>query len=372
MTGDRGGFMETIADLDEDFVARQARLFSRLIDLPLDSYRLRVAWERYGDLARPSDKRRYGTETHIPVTEERYRLRGLDDEPAVEDLYYTYVRSDGEWVIAEDTDLDQLALYSARHLWDSGSIEMLKSDHFVLFSHPCRAGRFCATRETLDVAESALTRVRRYWRSIPERVAVIVPASSAELERMIQATFDLEDFVAFAYSTVDLSGGIDYTGHRIMLNPAAFTGRGAASTGVILAHELLHVATRAAAGPFVPIFLDEGFADYVGYDADPAVLGFLNSELASGRLKGSLPQDFEFTIGTGSEILLQYQKSHSAVRFFIERWGLAKLRLLYRRLGRVAVAPGTVRFHIDRALRETVGVGFAAFERRWADSIGAS
>ncbi|MDP9068757.1 MAG: hypothetical protein M3N53_10510 [Actinomycetota bacterium] len=373
LDGDRAAFMSTVGGWSEDFVARQKTLFRGLQDVPLSSFRYRLAWERRGDLVRRSDVRRYpGAErVSIPLTEERYRIEGFDRREAVEDLYYTYVKQNDEWLIAEDTDLDDLTLYSARHLWDFGALETERSEHFLMFSHPCRNCDRLGD-DFLSLAEQGLARARRYWQGPwNERIVVLVPRSGKQLERMIQSTFDLDNFVAFAYSTVDGTDGVDYTGHRIIPNPRAFSGRASESVLQILAHELLHVATRDSAGPFVPVFVDEGFADYVGHDAAPGALAFFNSDVAAGLFNGELPEDFEFTIGGGTEIYRSYQKSQSAIRYFIDRFGLTAFNRFYRRLGRVEIAAGTARFHIDRALRATTGIGYTAFQEAWTSSIGA-
>jgi hypothetical protein len=189
---------------------------------------------------------------------------------------------------------------------------------------------------------------------------------------MLKVTFELDNFVAFAYSSVDRSDGIDYTGHRILLNPDAFTSRSNSSTLRVLAHELLHVATRESSGPFVPTFLEEGLAEYVGQDADPSALSFFNAEVAEGSFDGRLPEDFRFVIGSGTDVFRSYQKAYSAARFFVNRWGLRALVRFYRTLGAVEVAPGTGEYHVDRALRESVGVGLDEFERSWAGTIDNS
>ncbi|MGH2806531.1 MAG: hypothetical protein ACRDKT_04570 [Actinomycetota bacterium] len=367
---DRDAFMATISNASPAFRARQAQSFRRLSGIPLASFRYTVGWDRYGDLARPSDKARYdrADEVVIPVTEERYRIEGFDPEEAVEDTFFTYVKTGDGWLIAEDTDLEDLALFTGRHPWDFGSVVSERSDHFLMLRHTCDA---CTPRhDYLGLAEDALARAERYWTGPwHKRMVLVVPRNEIELARLIQSTFDLDNFVAFAYSTVDLADGVDYTGHRIILNPAAFEGRSSESMLEILAHELLHVATRDSAGPFVPIFLDEGFADYVGNDADPDALSFFDAEVAAGVFSGVLPLDYEFTVGSGTEIFRSYQESQSAVRFFIQRWGLRDFGRLYRDLGRVRIGPGTARYQIDRALGEVIGLGYEEFERAWADSI---
>ena len=369
---DRDAFMATVAPYSNDFVERQGRLFDAMARLPLESFGYRVAWERRGDLVRPFDERRYpGAEAvSIPLTEERYRIEGFDRRDAVEDMYYTYVKSGGRWLIAEDTDLDDITLYSARHLWDFGPLETKRSEHFLQLAPKCRTDCESVGADFLDLAERGLARAQRYWLGPwHPRVVVLVPGSGEQLERMIQSTFDLENFVAFAYSTVDGASGVDYTGHRIIPNPRALDGRSSDTVLQILAHELVHIATRDSAGPFVPIFVDEGFADYAGHDADPGALAFFNSDVAGGLFNGELPEDFEFTVGSGTDIYRSYQKSQSAVRFFVERFGLGAFNRFYRKLGRVEIAPGTAAFHIDKAFRATTGLGYERFQEAWTSSI---
>jgi hypothetical protein len=375
LEGDREAFMATLDKTSQDFLTRQERLFRGFQDVPVESLSYRVAWDRRGDLVRPSDRDVYGgaDQVSIPLTEERYRIKGFDRRDAVEDFYFTYVKRDGGWLIVEDSDLDDITLYSARHLWDSGPVETKRSRHFLMLSHPCGKGP-CASlgEDFLELAEAGLERARRYWLGPwDERVVVLVPRSGNELERIIQSTFDLENFVAFAYSTVDVTTGVDYTGHRIIPNPKAFSGRAEDSVLQILAHELLHIATRNSAGPFVPIFVDEGFADYAGNDAAPEGLAFFNADVAGGAFDGRLPEDFEFTVGDGTEIYRNYQKAQSAVRYFVDRFGLEAFNRFYRRLGRIEIAPGTARFHIDRALRATTGMTYERFQEAWTSSIAA-
>ena len=355
-------------------MTRQKAFFDRVTGLPLASYRLVAVWDRYGDLARPSDRARYegAQAVSIPLTEERYRIRGFDNDDAVEDMYFTFVKRDGRWLVAEDSDLEDLTLYSGRHLWDFGSIEQARSRHLIQLSHPCDPGDPCPStaHPYLGLAEKALQRVEGFWSAPWDRdMVLLIPDDQAELGRLIQATFDLEDFVAFAYSSVDTSRSIEYTGHRMVVNPDAFEGRSEDTVLRILAHEMLHVASRYSSGPFVPFFVDEGIAEHVGTAADPSTLAFFDADVAAGRFDGRLPEDYQFTVGSGSDIYRSYQKSQSAVRFFIERWGLEDFIRFYRRLGAKKVVPGTATYHLSKALKQVTGLDLDAFEKAWADSI---
>ncbi|MDQ3766738.1 MAG: hypothetical protein M3346_05280, partial [Actinomycetota bacterium] len=348
---DKDAFMATVDPASSGFVDRQSRLFDAMGSVDFASYRLVAKWERFGDLVRPSDRARYpgAEDVVIPVTEERYRIEGFDPEEAAEDLFYTFVKRDGEWSVAEDTDLDDLALFSARHLWDRGGLEPRHSDHFLQLQHPC-SGEDCLRlgADFLPLAERGLRRVDQYWHAPwTRRVIVLVPASQGELRRMLQTSIDLDNFVAFAYSTIDLEHGIDFTGHRIILNPNAFDLQTSEQVFTILSHELAHIATRNSSGVFIPTWVEEGFAEVTAYNRDPSALSFFNARVETGEFDRRLPEDFEFTTGAGTEIYMSYQEAQSAISYFIERWGLDAFEAFYVRLGRVGMSPGTSSYHVD-------------------------
>jgi hypothetical protein len=371
VAGDEDAFLATVSTTSGDFYKRQRRLFERMETLPIGSYSLEADWARYGDLTRPSDRARHpeAADVTIPVTEERYTLEGFDRAPAAEDLFYTFAEIDGDWLIAGDTDLDDIKLFSARHPWDFHSQRVTERGRFLLMEPVC-ARCPSAPPNALGLARSAMQRVNGYW-SLPwhKRVPVVIPASASDLKRMLQATFDVGNFVAFAYSTVEVEEGIDYTGHRIILNPDAFVGRSSASTLEILAHELLHVAGRYRSGPFVPTFVEEGIAENVGRDQRPDALAFFDLDVATGVFDGRLPEEYQFSTGSSSEIFRSYQKSYSAIRFFINRWGMRLFQRFYTRLGRPDIDPGTVGYHVDRAMTRSIGMTLDEFERAWAGSI---
>ena len=368
---DRTAFMATIAPGADAFRARQARLWRYSADVPFESYRLIADWARYGDLARPSDRRRYpdAEAIVIPLTQERYQIRRFDEVEAVEDVYFTFVERDGQWLIVDDTDLDDAGFLSVRHAWDLAPLTDIRSDHFLGLGPPCDGGLgSCANESLLGIAEEALARLDSSWtRPWNDRVILIVPPSGSALTRMLQATFDPNDFVAFAYSTVD-PDELHYSGDRIIVNPAVMAGRPHADVLRILAHELLHVATRDVAGPFIPLFVDEGLAEYAGYGGTPG-LGYFDAVVAAGLFDGKLPEDFEFSTGTGDDIYLSYQKAQSAVRYFIRRWGLERFTRFYSRLGRARLTPGLATWHVDRTLKKVIGMRLGGFEKAWASSI---
>jgi len=368
---DRAAFLATIDEGSSAFRDRQKRLFDLSEPIPFADYQLVADWSRYGDLARRRDVARYpgASAVLLPLTQERYRIRGFDDEPAIEDAFYTFVERNGEWFIGDDTDLDDIGLLTVRHPWDFGSLVTIRSKHFLALGPACTGdGALCADRNLLDIAEEALRRTNATW-SVPWRnkVVLVVPPSDEALQRMLQATFDAAKFVAFAYSTIDPES-LGYTGDRIIVNPSVIAGRPRSDVVTIMAHELLHIATRDASGPFVPLFADEGLAEVAGYGDLPG-LAYFDAIVAGGAFDNKLPEDFQFSTGSGNEIYLSYQEAQSAVRYFIDRWGRDRFIRFYRRLGRARVTEGLATWHVERALQRTIGMGLRGFEKAWASSI---
>lgn len=379
LEGDRRAFLETVSAGSSGFVEAQERLFEGLRSLPLDSYELVVDWDAAGDLARRSDRRAHpdATKVMIPLVQERLSLSGVDGRPAIESIFFTFVRSDGRWSIADDSALDEAGLFSARNLWNDGPVTVEEQGTFLLIGHPCSGAgsdpHDCARLgETfLDVAERALDNVEEGLPEVPlpARVAILAPGTESELGRMLQATYELDDFLAFATSSVDASRGMEFTGHRIALNWSRLSDASDSYLETILTHELVHIATRPRAGPFTPFFLDEGIAEVVARRDEAGSLRALEDAIENGAFDRRLPEDHEFRTGGPTSVFLSYKESQAAIGFLIERWGREAFVDLYEELGERRVRAGTTTYHLDRALRSTIGIGLERFERAWADSI---
>lgn len=370
-TRDRRAFLATIDKRSSRFVAQQERFFDNSAAIEFAEYRLVADWAKYGDLVRPGDEARYSDadSVSIPLTQERYRIKGFDEQDAVEDAFYTFVERDGSWLIASDSDLNDVGLFTVRHVWDFGPLVTTRSRHFLALGPACQGdGGLCADQNLLGIAEEALRRTDITWKEPwRHKVVLVIPPSDQALKRMLQATFDASKFVAFAYSTID-PGSLDYTGDRIIVNPSVIAGRPREDIVTIMAHELLHVATRNASGPFVPLFADEGLAEIAAYGGTSG-LGYFDAIVSGGGFDSALPEDFQFSTGSADDIYLSYQESQSAVRFFIDRWGLSKFVAFYKRIGRARITEGLPTWHVERALRRTIGIDLRGFEKAWASSI---
>lgn len=368
-SADRELFTSTLDQARPRFVERQLRLFENIQTVPLSAYRLETDWGALGDLARAADHGRYrnADDIALPLVRERYRLDGFDRRDVFQEHYLTFVERDGEWRIAADDDLEEVGLFSQRNLWDYTPVATERSANVIALTPRCPPAPACPTgvETSLQAAEEALQRVLRFWsRDWSGRVPLLIPQSSDHLRQIIQATFPLENFIAFAFWTGGAGGE---PGARIIVNPDR-TASLAARARSILTHELVHVAMLPSAGSFTPRFLDEGAAEFVRYGGEGAEVARAHE---TARLERGLPEDWRFFVGSGSEIFRVYQRSLSAVHYLVDRYGWDKFEELYVRLGDVGDEPGTARFHLDSALRDAIGIGLAEFESEWASSIGS-
>lgn len=363
IAGDREGFLATVDAGRPGFARGQARLFDGFQRLSLSDYRLDIGRRLWPELTTGREVARYGAELTPTVlhVEERYAIQGYDEQPALEDQYLTFVRRPSGWLVASDTDLDDLTLFSGRKLWEFDPIVARESEHFLYLSHRDLRG---VAETVLTSAESALHEVSREWPLEWNRqVVILAPSTTEELGRLIQATFDLDVFVAFAASSVDRRQDWDLVGHRIILNWPNFSLYGRATQQTILTHELLHIATREHSGPVVPVFVEEGVAEWVtGRDSADV----LETQVAAGLFDRLLPLDHEFISGSDTVILSAYQESSAAIRFAAEEFGDDAVAEFYAELGSVRRSPGTWRYHVGRAMREAFGIDFEDFQARWA------
>jgi hypothetical protein len=359
---ERGAFLQTVDAEEKDFAEAQATWFERMATLPVADYRLELDDEE--DLTRSRDGERYGDPVVVAPVTERLRFEGSGDNPLAGTLFLTFVRRGGRWRIASDSGVEDLGLVSTRHPWDFGTVVVRRSEHFLLVLHPDEEP---FAEQLLAEAEQAIPDVRRVWlQPWDMRVPIEVPSSGEELEAYLGGGLDVSKFVAFAISSYDPENDWRWDGSRVVLNRANFLVHPSEVRRSILAHELTHVASVGSRGPFDAIFVDEGLADLAaGLAGGPQ----LDRQIATGTFNRRIPEDFEFVSGTQEEILVAYQKSSSAFAHMRSRYGVEGINRFYQAYGSVKVAPGTDRYHLDRAFRDGLGISLETFEQEWGRSV---
>ena len=300
---------------------------------------------------------------------ERIGFRGYDATPTAEDAFLTVVKGPRGWSVVADDDVQSLALQSQRNLWDFGQVDKLEENGVMVLYHPSERA---AAARLLKVTQVARTRVKRDW-PLPwreDRIVLMIPRTVDELTRILQTTFDLSTFVAFAAVSVDRSAGYRLSGARIFLHWPNFRRQSETNQRVILQHELTHKASFEVSGPSISAFMDEGVAQYYGEMGYPHPTSQLRAGVRSGRFDRRLPDDYRFITGPPSDIYLSYEKADHFTAYLGARFGKSAGARLYRAVGTEnTIAPGTWRYHLDRASRSVLHLPFATAERDWALAV---
>ena len=108
--------------------------------------------------------------------------------------------------------------------------------------------------------------VRAVWKSKwSQRPVVIVPRTQADMALIVGTSAKGLEQIAAVTTGYSASGPT--RGDRVVINPRAWRGLQDLGRRVVMSHEVTHLATRAVTYSTVPIWMSEGFADYVAYEA---------------------------------------------------------------------------------------------------------
>ncbi|WP_316573306.1 peptidase MA family metallohydrolase [Nocardia canadensis] len=194
-------------------------------------------------------------------------------------------------------------------------------------------------RTDIDVLEQelapAIADVSTAWGTDWNRAPVIVvagtPTEFTALTRAAGASTGAD--VAAVSLTGSYAPGTRPTDQRIVFNPDARRRVGDEGMATLLRHELTHVATRAATADGAPLWLVEGYAEYVaqrtGASTFSQIAPTLTTRLRAGALPTDLIGDADFT---GTDAPYAYESAWSACAFLADRYGPAALTALYKRL----------------------------------------
>ncbi len=209
----------------------------------------------------------------------------------------------------------------------------------------------------LTLGQRAVRDVRRLLPAWRGSLALEVPGDLDELAWMLEATPGEYDAVAAITTTVDGSTS-SRSPVQVVVNSSVLDGLGSQGQQVVISHEAVHVATDAATTS-MPLWLMEGFADWVALDGTRlpdsvtagAVLGKVRSDGAPARLPGEVEFDAQ-----GDQFGTSYEAAWLAVRYLAETYGPERTIDFYDRVD----AGVPVKTAFDR-----LGTTETAFTRGW-------
>ncbi|MEU5298481.1 hypothetical protein AB0H74_46000 [Streptomyces umbrinus] len=289
----------------------------------------------------------------------RYRIEGYDRAPIVTARTLSLARADGRWYVTADRP----AKDSSQQLWEQGAVQAVRGEHSLVLG----VGRpRDALRHYAELADRAVPAVREAWgEEWSRRVVVLVPKSLDGMAGLLGAPASGYRGIA-AVTTGEAGGSAKAPADRIIVNPDAYGVLGAFGRQVVLTHETTHVATRASTSAATPLWLSEGYADWVGYRGTgrtaPQAAPELARAVAEGRVPDALPGDEDFGFGGDAGSLARaYEGGWLACRMIAERWGEVRLGEFYRAVGDHEKRAGAV----EAGMREVLGTSLEEFTEQW-------
>ncbi|MEU9334635.1 hypothetical protein AB0D49_15945 [Streptomyces sp. NPDC048290] len=302
-----------------------------------------------------------GDGTYSADAELSYRVQGYDRAPVTTARSLTLTRAaDGTWRLTADRPADQ----AAQQLWDQGPVRAVQGTRSLVLG--VAGAPEGSLRDYAALADRAVPAVSDAWGTDwGRRVLVVVPASLEGMAGLLGSPAASYRGIA-AVTTGEVGATGDAPADRIIVNPEAYADLGTTGRQVVLTHETTHVATRAHTDAATPLWLSEGYADWVGYrgtDRTPAEIApELARALAAGEPPENLPADDDFGFTDDPATLARaYESGWLACRMIADRWGEQPLADFYRAVATHETREGAV----ASALEKVLGVSEDAFVAEW-------
>ncbi|MEV5876561.1 hypothetical protein AB0L75_20480 [Streptomyces sp. NPDC052101] len=328
--------------------------YTRLRALPLASWTYRVTAVSRTSSGATAD------------AELSYRVAGYDRAPVDASRTLTLGRAaDGGWYVTGDKPAEE----AGQQLWDQGPVTAVEGAHSLVLG----TGRTAAQlRAYATLADRAVPAVSRAWGTGWSRhVVVLVPRSLKDMGGLLGSPAANYRGIA-AVTTGEAGGSGRAPADRVVVNPEAYAVLGDLGKQVVLTHETTHVATRADTTAATPLWLSEGYADWIGYlgtgrtptEAAPE----LTRAVQDGHPPAALPtdQDFGFT-SDPTKLAQAYESGWLACRMIAGHWGTARLDAFYRAVGAHGRRAGAV----EDALKKVLGTTPGAFTGQWREYVRA-
>lgn len=328
--------------------------FTAVQSVPLSAWSYRVtALRRSGDTATAD-------------AELSYRVDGYDRAPVVVDRTLRLaVDGAGRWSVTSERP----ARKAGQQLWDQGPVSVVRGAHSLVLGVGQSGERL---RAFAKLADDAVPAVSAAWGTgWAGQIVVLVPKSLEGMAGLLGSPASSYRGIA-AVTTGETGGRARTPADRVIVNPDAYGMLGRVGRQVVLTHETTHVATRAHTNAATPLWLSEGYADWVGYRGTgrtpEEVAPELQHAVRSGSVPSALPADGDFGFsGEADRLAMAYEGGWLACRMIAERWGEVELDAFYRAVGAHGKRPGAV----EGALKSVLGVSLAEFTRAWQDYLRA-
>ncbi|MCU1675488.1 MAG: hypothetical protein JWM93_246 [Frankiales bacterium] len=319
---DRAGYLAATRPATDARRASSA-FFANIAAVPLDGWDETID----GATVKPAGAK----DTFTAEVVRRYRITGFDPGGVAQRRVLTVAREGARWFVTSDKAAEGVR----RELWESGKVVVRRGASSLVLAHPADTGRLA---QYATIADAAVRTVTKVWGTgWSGRVVVVVPSTSDELGRVLDSSADYAQIAALATAeVVDVDGSRTSLAERVVLNPGTFGRLSPLGQRIVMAHEVTHVATRLATGKSMPVWLVEGFADYVAYRHSGVETRVAARDLIPSLrrlpLPSTLPADDRFD-PAAADLGASYELAWLACRFIAERTSEATLIAFYKAVG---------------------------------------
>ena len=337
----------------------QAAMFDNLADVPLSvwSYDLDPA-----DVVTVPKGSFPAEELWAPEVQLNYALAGVDRDPTSKPMGFLFSRHGTQWFLASDTLTSR---NTWRGPWDFGPVAATRTKSGLVLAHPDNAELAKRIAAELDADVKAVSEV---WDQPWSReVAVLVPSSDDEMKAFVGPEFAVDAIAAVAVADRVDNGRHTAIGQRVVLSPGNAEQMPPSSLTVVLRHEMTHIAARGYTVDGTPMWMLEGFANYVGYRDSGIPMDVAAADVAdlerNGKPPTDLPADADFAAG-GDKINLAYDEAWTLTSFIADTFGQHALVTLYLR-----VAGGSPTADLGQQLHDVLGLDKAGLVAGWQDYL---
>lgn len=372
----RAGDADALRALTDDaaepgFLERQLRTSEGLRGLDFSQWSLSVGEGSEVFVPQAIADRVGALDVAAPPVYLTFQLAGADEEPVRTPVGVVLARRGDTWTLVGDGEIAD----SAHATWPAGpwvygptdslAVPMGDAGSGLVLFHPAAEAQAAMAAELLPGAVAA---VAEFWGPDWDRSVVLeIAATDEEFSALTGNRMGRTDIAAASISLRE-DGAQDGHGQRIVFSPTAFDRLDELQRGIVLRHELTHIAVRRETGRGAPAWLVEGVPDYVAYrsvelplrDAVPQVAAMV----AANGPPDSLPEDSAFA---GPMADLAYQLGRTVADFVAATMGEETLRELHRA---VAVG-GLAEDSLDEAVRGATGMNMNQFTTAWSRWLGA-
>ena len=401
-SGRRAGWLAVIDPQATAFRSGQAAVFDRVHHLAPTAWRYEFVGTEGGG---PGVA---GFLAHVRL---HYRLSG-DTRDTVREQYLDVVDRSGHWYLAGAADPRNEAA-----LWDLGDLSVSRGRRALVIGLGLDAGpaTVARLRKVAADTDTAAGDVDAVWGvSWPRAAVVVVPrtrslmakalnrpeagldqvaaVTSGELDRAAgpaaapsaapsaapaagQAAGPVAGPVAgsAAGPAAGSAGGDGRPGgvaDRVVLNPDPFYRLTPVGQRVVLTHELTHVATRASARWSPPLWVEEGFANYVAYRRSNLTPALIASDVLSAVRDGTAPAQLPVAAAfdpAAGPIAVAYADAWLAFQLMGQGDPTRVVSFYRRAAGLTGAVDPSADAALDRAFTDVLRTTPAQFEQHWRD-----